>query len=60
MDYNIFIFCERFLQLQQQLASAQAEAAKWKAAYKDLKQRALNAYYQQQAEINDLKRQLGL
>ena len=30
--------------LQQQLAQVQAEAAKWKAKYEDLKQRALKAY----------------
>lgn len=38
-------------QLQQQLAEAQA-------AYQDLKQRALKAYYQQQEEIERLKKQL--
>lgn len=38
-------------QLQQQLAEAQA-------AYQDLKQRALKAYYQQQEEIERLKQQL--
>lgn len=43
-------------QLQQQLTRAQAEAAHWKAAYEDLKQRALKAYYQQQAEIEELKK----
>lgn len=43
-------------QLQQQLTQAQAEAAHWKAAYEDLKQRALKAYYQQQAEIEELKK----
>ncbi len=47
-------------QLQQQLAAAQAEAAQWKAAYEDLKQCALKAYYQQQEEIKALKHQLGL
>ena len=41
--------------LQQQLAQAKAEAAQWKAAYDDLKQRALNAYRQQEEEINRLK-----
>ncbi|MBR6998700.1 MAG: four helix bundle protein, partial [Prevotella sp.] len=45
-------------QLQQQLSAAQADAARWKAAYDDLKQRALAAYYRQQDEINALKQQL--
>ena len=47
---------ERLLpQLQQQLAAAQEEVAYWKAAYEDLKQRAVKAYYQQQGEIKELK-----
>ncbi len=45
-------------QLQQQLSAAQADAARWKAAYDDLKQRALAAYYRQQDEIKALKQQL--
>lgn len=45
-------------QLQQQLTAAQEEAAHWKAAYEDLKQRALKAYYQQQDEIKELKKRL--
>ena len=45
--------------LMQQLAEAQAEATKWKAAYEDLKQRALKAYNTQQEEINALKAELG-
>ena len=45
-------------QLQQQLAAAQEEAAHWKAAYEDLKQRALKAYNQQQDEIKELKKRL--
>ena len=45
-------------QLQQQLAAAQEEAAHWKAAYEDLKQRAVKAYYQQQDEIKELKKRL--
>ena len=44
---------------QQALATANAEISKWKAAYNDLKQRALNAYYSQQEEIKRLKEQLG-
>ena len=43
--------------LRQQLALAQAEADQWKAKYDDLKQRALNAYHQQQEEIKSLKEQ---
>ncbi len=46
--------------LEQQLSAAQAEAAKWKASYEDLKQRALIAYNKQQEEIKALKQQLGL
>lgn len=45
-------------QLQQQLAMAQEEAQQWKAKYEDLKQRALNAYQQQQTEIERLKNML--
>ena len=45
-------------QLQQQLSAAQAEASKWQAAYEDLKQRALKAYYSQQNEITELKAKL--
>lgn len=44
--------------LQQQLSASQADAAHWKAAYEDLKQRALKAYYQQQEEIEALKQRL--
>ena len=47
-------------QLEQQLSAAQAEATHWKAAYDDLKQRALKAYNQQQEEIKALKHRLGL
>ena len=45
-------------QLQQQLAEAVSEATNWQAAYEDLKQRALKAYHEQQAEIERLKKQL--
>ena len=41
--------------LEQALAAAQSEADKWKAAYENLKQRALKAYYAQQEEIKRLK-----
>ena len=37
-----------------QLEDALSLAAKWQAAYEDLKQRALKAYYEQQAEIERL------
>lgn len=39
-----------------QLDDALSLAAKWQAAYEDLKQRALKAYYEQQAEIERLKK----
>lgn len=39
-----------------QLEEALSLAAKWQAAYEDLKQRALKAYYEQQAEIERLKK----
>ena len=45
-------------QLQQQLAEAQANASKWQACYQDLKERALKAYHEQQAEIDRLKKRL--
>jgi four helix bundle suffix protein len=45
--------------LQQQLQAAQSEAAQWKAAYDDLKQRALKTYYQQNDQIKELKKKLG-
>ncbi len=44
--------------LQQQLQAAQSEAAQWKAAYDDLKQRALKTYYQQNDQIKELKKKL--
>ena len=47
-----------FPQLQQQLSASNAAAAHWKAAYDNLKQRALKAYYQQQEEIKALKQRL--
>ena len=43
-------------QLQQQIETAQQEAARWKAAYEDLKQRALKAYNEQKKEIEELKK----
>lgn len=41
---------------KKQLDDALSLAAKWQAAYEDLKQRALKAYYEQQAEIDRLKK----
>ena len=45
--------------LQQQLTAAQQEATRWKTAYEDLKQRALKAYYSQQAQIQALQQRLN-
>lgn len=45
--------------LKQALAEAQAETTKWKAAFEDLKQRALKMYYEKEEEIKRLKEQLG-
>ena len=45
-------------QLIKQLNQAQTEADHWKAASEDLKQRALKAYYNQQTEIEELKKRL--
>ena len=41
-----------------QLAAARAEADKWRAAYEDLKQRALRAYNGQKEEIQRLRQEL--
>lgn len=49
---------EELPRLKQALAEAQAEAAKWKDAFEDIKQRALKAYYRQEAEIKGLKEKL--
>ena len=46
---------EHVQELERKLAEAQKEVEKWKAAYEDLKQRALKAYNEQQEEINKLK-----
>lgn len=45
--------------IRKELDEARAAAEKWKAAYEDLKQRALKAYYKQQEEIKRLKDLLG-
>lgn len=41
---------------KKQLEDALSLATKWQAAYEELKQRALEAYYEQQAEIERLKK----
>ena len=41
---------------KKQLEDALSLATKWQAAYEDLKQRALKAYFEQQAEIERLKK----
>lgn len=46
-------------QLQQQLTEAQAEVARWQAAYENLKQRAMKAYNEQQEQIAQLQQQLA-
>lgn len=48
-----------FPRLKQSLAEAQAETTKWKAAFEDLKQRALKMCYGKEEEIKRLKEQLG-
>lgn len=54
---------KQILELKEQLENQKAQledalslATKWQAAYEDLKQRALKAYYEQQAEIERLKK----
>ncbi|MCQ2234819.1 MAG: four helix bundle suffix domain-containing protein [Paludibacteraceae bacterium] len=44
--------------LKAQLSVVQTEAQHWKAAYEDLKSRALKAFYKQQDEIESLKERL--
>ena len=46
---------EHVQELEHKLAEAQKEIENWKAAYEDLKQRALKAYNEQQEEIKRLK-----
>ena len=50
---------ESYPLLEQALADAKAEAMKWKAAYDDLRERALRAYNSQKREIEELKKRLG-
>lgn len=47
---------EQLEKQKEQLDDALSLATKWQAAYEDLKQRALKAYYEQQAEIERLKK----
>ena len=54
---------KQILELKEQLEEQKAQledalslATKWQAAYEDLKQRALKAYFEQQAEIERLKK----
>ncbi len=47
---------KQILELKEQLEDALSLATKWQAAYEDLKKRALKAYYEQQAEIERLKK----
>lgn len=46
-------------QTKNALQAATSEAQRWKAAYDDLRQRALKAYREQQQEIERLKEMLG-
>lgn len=46
---------QRIAELEHQLSITQQESDRWHCAYDDLRQRALNAYYKQQAEIEELK-----
>lgn len=50
---------EELKQTKNALQEATTEAQRWKAAYDDLKQRALKAYHEQQQEIERLKKILG-
>lgn len=45
--------------LQQETAAARSECQRWKAAYEDLKRRALKAFYENKAEIERLKKIVG-
>lgn len=50
---------EELQQARHALQEAKAEAQRWKAAYDDLKRRALKAYWEQQHEIERLKKISG-
>lgn len=45
--------------LQQEAAAARSECKRWKAAYEDLKRRALKAFYENKMEIERLKKIVG-
>lgn len=45
--------------LQQEAVAARSECQRWKAAYEDLKRRALKAFYENKAEIERLKKIVG-
>lgn len=45
--------------LQQEAAAARSECQRWKAAYEDLKRRALKVFYENKAEIERLKKIVG-
>lgn len=51
---------ERLAELEKLVPQLQQQLAETQAAYKDLKERALKAYYQQQEEIERLKKMLEL
>ena len=50
---------ERLAELEQLVPQLEQQLAEAQAAYEDLKQRALKAYYSQQEEIEALKKKLG-
>ena len=49
---------EELAKMNERATLAEGDAKRWQAAYNDLKQRALNAYKQQQQEIAKLQSQL--
>ena len=49
---------EQVPKLEQALSAAKLESEKWKAAYENLKQRALKAYYSQQERIKELEKKI--
>ena len=59
MDQQFKQTQEELRQAQCALQASKAEAQRWKAAYDDLRQRALKAYREQQQEIERLKEMLG-
>lgn len=59
MDQQFKQTQEELRQAQCALQASKAEAQRWKAAYDNLRQRALKAYREQQQEIERLKEMLG-